>query len=183
MIDGPWRRYFVVCAESIVPHWWCRFLRPGYRHCYLLVWEGAVWLHVDPTMDRARVVILDLFEGYEDPRAWIEDATARIFEAWPEPESDQLRTPWLIGPITCVELVKAFLGIRSFWIWSPWQLAQALRKRRHHRESKEAEEIRRGKGAFGSADSGTFAPGRGDQRAQAPDHPGADHEPGVDAVG
>lgn len=183
MIDGDWRRYFVVCAESIVPHWWNFLLRPGYRHCYLLIWEGAVWLHVDPTMDRARVVILDLFDGYEDPRAWVEDETARIFEAWPEPESDRLRTPWLIGPVTCVELVKAFLGIRSFLIWSPWQLAQALRKRRRQRESEEAEKDRRGEDSRRRTSAGAWSPGGGAQRAQAPDYPRADDQSGLDVVG
>ena len=182
MIDGPWRRYFVVCAESIVPHWWNFLLRRGYRHCYLLVWEGAVWLHVDPTMDRARVVILDLFDGFEHPAEWIEDDTARIFEAWPEPESDRLRQPWIVGPITCVELVKAFLGIRKFWCFSPWQLAQELRRRRRQRESQEAEKIRRGEGASRRPGAGTVAPGGGDQRAPETDHPSADREPGLHVV-
>jgi len=179
MIEGPWRRYFVVCAESIVPHWWNRLLRPGYRHCYLLIWEGCVWLYLDPTMDRARVLVLDLFDGFQHPAVWIEDETARIFEAWPTAESDRLRTPWLLGPITCVELVKAFLGISNPFIWTPWQLAQWLRRRRRDRESKEADQDRRGASARRRPGSGTVTPGGGDQRAQASHHPGSEQQPGV----
>jgi hypothetical protein len=183
MIDGPWRRYFVVCAESVVRHWWNPILRPGYRHCYLLIWEGAVWLHVDPTMDRTRVVILDLFDGFQHPAAWIEDASARIFEAWPEPDRASFRIPWIWAPMTCVEAVLAHLGIRKWWVWTPWQLAQLLRQRRRQRESQEAQKVRRGESPAGGTDAGIVTSGRGDQRTSAPDHPGADRESGFPALG
>jgi len=127
------RRYFVVCTQSLTSYWWTPLLRHSYSHCYLLVWEGAVWLYLDPVMNRAHVTILDLYE-FHHPAEWLLDPQARVFEAWPEAESERLRTPWLFGPLTCVEIVKAFLGIGRFWIWTPWQLAQHLRKRRRQRE-------------------------------------------------
>lgn len=159
----PFRRYYVVCAEAIRPHWWVRFLRPGYRHCYLLVFDGAVWLYVDPVMDRTRVAILDYYEP-EHPAAWIEDPSARVFETTPE-DHGGWRAPWVVGPLTCVEQVKQFLGIRAFWIFTPWQLAQYLRRKKRRNEVKDAEEIARRTRVAHRTNAGAGPAGGPDQRA------------------
>jgi hypothetical protein len=123
-------RYFVVCTQSLKRYWWTPYLRHNYSHCYLLIWEGACWLYLDPVMNRAHVAILDFYE-FQHPAVWLKDPRARVFEAWPKPDAERLRAWWLFGPLTCVEIVKSFLGIGGFWIWTPWQLAQYLRKRKH----------------------------------------------------
>jgi hypothetical protein len=173
------RRYFVVCAAGTVDHWWNRFLQPHFHHAYLLIWEGAVWLHVDPAMDRTRVVILDLFDGFEHPREWIDDPTATIIEAWPEPERDRFRVPWIFSPLTCVEGVKACLGIRKFWCFTPRQL-MTLMERRH--ESKEAQKDGRGEGVASIATARTLAAGRTHQREKAQDHTRPNHKPRLHVV-
>ena len=183
-MNEPWRRYYVVCTEGARKYWWDRFLRPGYRHCYVLIWEGAVWLWVEPTIRRTTVAILDWYDE-RSPAYWVDDPAARIFQAWPEELRDgQMRAPFIWGPVTCVEGVKALLGIRSFWLWTPWQLAQHLRKRRReHEGGKEAERDGGRKGSEGGPDSRGVAAGGRDQRAQAADTAGAVQQPGLAVVG
>ena len=48
--------------------------------------------------------------------------------ARPEVVDGRVRHPWILGLLTCVEGVKAVLGIRRPWILTPWQLARHLRR-------------------------------------------------------
>jgi hypothetical protein len=142
--EGPWRRYFLVCANGIRPSWWDRILRRGFRHCYVLIWDGACWLYVDPTLYRLHVSILDYYQE-ENPLAWIDDRDVHVLEVAVEAEPKRMRAPWSVGPLTCVEGCKAALGVRSFWLWTPWRLYRYLEKR--NVTGKQAEEVERGKGA------------------------------------
>lgn len=125
--EAPTRRYFLVCCGGREQHWWNRFFRPGFRHCYVLIWEGVTWLYIDPTLYRTHVSIL---EHYQDnhPREWIDDDSASYYQVAVEPHPTRMRVPWCLGPLTCVEGCKALLGIREFLVWTPWQLAQHASK-------------------------------------------------------
>ena len=123
----PKQRFFLVCTAGR-RHWWDRWLRPGFTHCYLLVYDEVVWLLVDPTLSHLRVAILDQYEP-EHPASWIVDEDATIIEARPEvADSYRSRAPWVVGPLTCVETCKQALGISDFWILTPWQLYRHLRR-------------------------------------------------------
>jgi hypothetical protein len=123
----PRQRFFLVCTKGR-PHWWDRWLQPGFTHCYLLIWDEVVWLLADPTLSHLRVAILDQYEP-EDPASWLVDPDATIIEARPEVvDTYRARSPWVAGPLTCVETCKAVLGIRDFWILTPWQLYRRVRR-------------------------------------------------------
>lgn len=120
------RRYFTVFLQG-EPHWLDWFLARGYGHCYLLVWDDPLWLLVHPTLQIVELTVLDHHE-FTHPGLWPEHEAAEVIEC--ELEWDgRVRTPWAFGPLSCVELVKAFLGIRRFWIWTPAQLAGYCRRR------------------------------------------------------
>lgn len=163
--EGPWRRYFLVCTNPIMSHWWDRMMRPGFRHCYVLIWEGAAWLYADPTLSRTHVSILDYYEN-EHPAEWIEDSDASVIEVEVCNDPYRLRSPWIIGPMTCVEGCKALLGIRSFWLWSPLRLARYLEKYYGIR-SQEAKEDSRGKGVDCSPGTRARSNWRRSQREEA----------------
>ena len=134
--EAPWRRYFLVCSNGEVEHWWDRFFRPSFRHCYVLIWDGAHWLHVDPTLYRTHVSILDHYRN-EHPSLWIEDPHAVALEVKVEAHAQRWRAPWCFGPLTCTEGCKAVLGVRSPLLWSPWRLYRYLEKRRESQAPKE----------------------------------------------
>jgi hypothetical protein len=164
--EGPWRRYFLVCSNGSCTHWWDRLFKPGFRHCYVLIWEGTVWLYVDPTLFRTHVSILDHYRD-DHPYHWIEDPDVTVLEVPVDATSLRWRAPWCFGPLTCTEGCKAILGVRHLLLWTPWRLYRHL-KAKH--ESQQTEEDGRGKGAGSGAGSGTGPDAGGNQRAQAP-HP------------
>lgn len=127
MIDESGRRYYLVCTEPPRGYWWSWILAPGFRHCFVLIWEGVCWLQVDPTLARTHVVILDRYEPGH-PADWMGDPDVSVIEVTIE-DGDAMRAPWVVGPVTCTEFVKSVLGIRSFWLWTPLQLFNYLRSR------------------------------------------------------
>jgi len=42
-------------------------------------------------------------------------------------DTDRIRLPWVFGPWTCVEQIKALVGIRAPWVLTPRQLWKHLR--------------------------------------------------------
>ena len=128
-VEDAWpRQQFWVVFTDGEPHWWDWMLRRGFRHTFALVWDDAAWLLVDPTLSHVRVTILDQFSP-EPPTDWLRIPGATVLRAWPEVVKGRVRVPWILSPLTCVEGVKAVLGIRSPWILTPWQLARHLRRR------------------------------------------------------
>lgn len=129
MLDAAYRHsvdYWVAFRD--LPHrqssMW-GLLKPGFQHVELwsYVPPGA-WLRFDTAMEFIAV------EVYADP-PW------SLIQASENPTflhyqggiaHGKLRQPWRCGPVTCVELSAAFLGIRlPFWCRTPYQLFRLLR--------------------------------------------------------
>ncbi len=145
------QRFFVVFKPG-APHWWDWFLKPGFTHVYVLIWDYGLWLYVDPALHHTRVVILEQLDD-RPPGFWLVDEEATVLEVQPEVgRPGDLRAPWVLGPLTCVESVKAVLGIRRFWLFTPWQLFKHLR-RRANGQGQGTEEDPRGTGAGSRAGS------------------------------
>lgn len=122
------RRYFFVCTQGNW-HWWDLFLRRGYAHCFLLIWDECVWIAVHPTQSITEVSLVMPYKGeFANPKEWLLDPKATVVEAELE-WSDSMRVPWVISPVTCVEVIKSVLGIRRFWLWTPYQLQRYLTRR------------------------------------------------------
>ena len=49
---GPEKAWVVFSGKSDWP--WLKFLRPGFRHCFVIVHDGARWLSLDPLSPRTR---------------------------------------------------------------------------------------------------------------------------------
>ena len=109
------------------PRWWTRALHAGYRHCLAARQEGEhATLVLDHTGTRLRAELVPVpigafLRGLQDHAAcWV------LMVALPMAGA---AVAWLRPPMTCVELVKAALGIRAWWIVTPRQLARHLRRR------------------------------------------------------
>lgn len=100
-------------------HWWARFLRRGFRHCFAyrhLTNEYA--LMVECLSNQIFVEIID--------NAQLEAILNRATEAWsvtlPVNTTRHL-TPRIL---TCVGVLKHMLGVSWGYVWTPWQLRCAL---------------------------------------------------------
>lgn len=122
--------WHVIYMNRAVDYWWARRLKDGFQHCWLAkpVSYGpeltdVMWLRIDPCLP---FVHADVFFQAQPP--WVLDhsmTVQRVSCARPMTVRD-----WFsVGPPSCVEIAKAFLGIRKFWLRTPWQLYQFIRER------------------------------------------------------
>jgi hypothetical protein len=102
--------------------WWLKWLRRGFRHCFVAVETSVGWVVIDPLSDRTRIgVVPAAWEG--DLAQWYEEHKYKVVECdVAEPITKMM--PW--RPYSCVEEVKRVLGIRSGRIHTPWQLFKYL---------------------------------------------------------
>ena len=122
-----WFVAFKPASAIAHPRWWTRALHAGYRHCLAARQEGEnATLVLDHCGTRLRAELVPVpigafLRGLQDHAAcWV------LMVALPMAGA---AVAWLRPPMTCVELVKAALGIRACWIVTPRQLARHLRRR------------------------------------------------------
>jgi hypothetical protein len=98
-------------------HWLARILKRGYQHVFALRRDGAVWVVVQPTFSFIDVDLIrnDLTPWQLFPGFAIQHVTVMRRAQWDIGE-------FTLGPLTCVTLMKALLGIRAWHIVTPHQL-------------------------------------------------------------
>lgn len=105
---------------------WLRWLKPGYRHCFVAVDDGIEWLTVDPLLHRLEIRASGLPSAFDLAAEYRRMALA-VIEVVP------LAVPMRCAPFglfTCVETAKRLLGIRARWVFTPWQLYRWLHAHR-----------------------------------------------------
>jgi hypothetical protein len=112
-----WRRALVVFSGR-TELTWLKWLRPGFRHCFLLLDGPQGWLCINPLAHHTHIQPLQLPAGF-DLAGWYRRMGFRVIEA-PVAVPRCRALPW--RPFTCVEAVKRILGIRAGLILTPWQL-------------------------------------------------------------
>lgn len=104
------------------PFW--RWLRPGFQHVEIwkpLPIEG--WLRIDTSVEAA---VPQYFKG--PPWEQLKRLNPTSIRVRRSVTNGKWRNPFFIGPVTCVETAKAFLGVASLFIRTPYQLYKFLRK-------------------------------------------------------
>lgn len=104
-----------------------RVLKPGFRHCFVLI-SGAragEWVCLDPQSHRIRCESW-CYSPLFDPAAYYRAIGYHcVWADYPASVAHHIR----LGPMSCVELIKRLLGVSGFWIVTPWQLYRTLVKR------------------------------------------------------
>lgn len=104
--------------------WWLRLLKPGFRHCFVILEtdRGCIWL--DPLSNGFTVKPL---EGYEMAGLlkWYKDQGMRVLKVNVNETSSHTHS-W--APMTCVEVVKRLIGLHEALVLTPWQLYQTINK-------------------------------------------------------
>lgn len=122
---GEWRAGLVLFADA-TDLWWLRWLRPGFRHCFVaLTFEGG-WVVIDPMSHRTGVAHFPLPQEF-DLASWYRQRGLTVVPVQ-NISLDKRVAPFL--PYSCVECVKRILGIRARSVITPWQLFQYLNKNR-----------------------------------------------------
>lgn len=134
-----YQRCLVVFEDRAVGElrWWERwFTRPGFRHVRVIVQDDIGWIELNPTTSTMTLRIVTA--GGDTPNLDALGCTnvkeVHDYEALIPRRA--LRLPWGLTFWSCVEVVKAVLGIRDPRILTPYQLSRYLhewRRREHTR--------------------------------------------------
>lgn len=107
---------------------WLRLLKKDFRHCYVVLFDGAHWISVEPLANTMEVTVHDVPPEFDLP-LWLSDQGLTVVPAQISKEMKQ--APWMV--FTCVEAVKRILGIHKRFIFTPWQLYRHLTKTLDHK--------------------------------------------------
>jgi hypothetical protein len=117
--------YVVFCNRPAARSRWWRLLKDGFQHVEVWKTNGLFWMRYDPCMEHG-----DMTAHYDPPwvtiRADMKPLAVRVRRALPR---GKMHTVFTAGPVTCVELTKAFIGMRAFFVRTPYQLYRKLTRR------------------------------------------------------
>lgn len=97
--------------------WWSKYLKAGYRHVFAIKFDGLFWIRMDLTIGYTDfdVLLYDYKDSIDDIVQ--DNATYQHVEVWRKTRYRSILAPW-----TCVEMMKSLLGIKAWWILTPFQL-------------------------------------------------------------
>jgi len=104
--------------------WWLKVLRPGFRHCFMVLEMDGQWVVYDPLSHQTKIALLPANRQI-DLKAWYEDRGCTAI-ACATSAAPLKMAPFFL--FTCVEAVKRVLGLHDRGIFTPWQLYKRLIK-------------------------------------------------------
>lgn len=102
-----------------------RWLKPGFRHCFVALNDGRHWITVDPLAHQVEVAVQAVPAEF-DIAAHYAAAGMTVVTA-PVRAAPRRIAP--VMPFTCVETVKRILGIHDRRVLTPWQLYRHITKK------------------------------------------------------
>ena len=97
---------------------WLRFLKPGFRHCFVALRRGDTWLIYNPLSHQTEIDALPC-TGEDGLAQWFRSQGLTVIP-WIIRPAPRRAAPW--RPYSCVEAVKRVLGIHSKRVFTPFQL-------------------------------------------------------------
>jgi hypothetical protein len=129
---GSKTREWYVCYFPRTPYYRVAHLwKQGFRHVELtrpLQYgpkpSDVMWLNLLPTFET-----LDVEVSYDPRPPWVKVPEVTIQKVTAVRHTPSVREWFHVGPVSCVEIAKFALGIKSFWIYTPWQLYKHIDRR------------------------------------------------------
>ncbi len=121
MSESETKAWVVFSPQADMP--WLKILKPGFRHCAVLLNDGRNWITIDPLSNYMDVSVHQVPLDFDLPE-WM-CGRGHIVMAAP------LKRPPRPAPVavySCVSAVKHILGIHKRFIVTPWQLYRHLQK-------------------------------------------------------
>ena len=103
-----------------------KILKRGFRHCFVLVHDGMRWISFDPLAGHTELMSYPELGAEFDFPAHLRRTGHTMVKV---KNVQQDHKPSRMAPVmihTCVEAVKRLIGVRGFFILTPWQLYRHL---------------------------------------------------------
>jgi len=108
---------YLVYEDRNPGFWWQRFLKKGYKHVYAVHYDGFFWIKTDLTIGYLDIEVLPVHDRATIKTVLKGKSKHQYVKAWRKTRYRSIFAPW-----SCVEAMKALLGIRAWWILTPYQL-------------------------------------------------------------
>ena len=105
---------------------WLRFLKPGFRHCFVAVKFDGCWVVIEPLSHRTDVAVCEFMTAGQLTNFYLSQGLKVVLTRTKDPGPEP--APW--RPFTCVEAVTRILGLRAPAVLTPWQLFRHIIKKR-----------------------------------------------------
>lgn len=99
-------------------------MQPGFQHVEAWKHDRGAWTRLDPSLEFIEAQI-HTQPPWEMISPVVRPTFLHVTRLVP---LGKIREPFMFGPVTCVELVKAMIGIRAVFVRTPFQLYKFLRK-------------------------------------------------------
>jgi len=115
--------WWVAFADTGTWTWWDLVTRKGYRHCFAFRWDGFNWILVDPMSCWLEVQVMPYGPDEDVPKKMEELGHEVLYVR----SSRENRFLWR-GVLTCITVIKHLLGLRAWYVITPYQLKKYLCK-------------------------------------------------------
>lgn len=119
--------YYIVFTESKSQYWFVKMLNPRFQHVLAIKKSagGRFWIVINPLFPYTLVDIMTVID-YPDIIMLLKE---HKYKTVMRVKTNIINKPrHTLCIINCVEIIKSLLGIRAFWIWTPYQLYKYLKK-------------------------------------------------------
>lgn len=111
-----------VCFTGETELKWLSLLKKGFKHCCILIEYETHWFVLDPLSTYTEVEVISKIQSGNLP-LFLSSQNYFVLKA---PLNREGIKPHTIGIYSCVSFVKKILGIKSWRVQTPWQLARYL---------------------------------------------------------
>lgn len=105
--------------------WLWSLLKPGFQHVECWRQAGKDWIRLEPCFEG---IVLEPYNHRPQVQPWVPGCDPTFLQVRHEVPKNKMHTPFALGPLTCVEIVKAALGVHAPFVRTPWQLYKLVRK-------------------------------------------------------
>lgn len=103
------------------PLW--RWLKPGFKHVEVWRLDRGAWARIDPCLE---FMVAEVH--LQPPWELLIESNMTFLHVTRLVKRGKIREPFMFGPVTCVELAKAMVGLRAPLVRTPYALYKYLRK-------------------------------------------------------
>ncbi len=109
---------------------WLRILKPGFRHCFVVINDGQCWVSYDPMSHHTDITVHHVPAFFDLP-GWLAGRGHKVVETVIDKTSNKAAP---LAIFSCVEAVKRVLGIHQRGVITPWQLYRYLTRKNNKTE-------------------------------------------------
>lgn len=121
-LNAKWDNVWVVFSP-FTSLWYLRFLKSGFKHCFLVLEDNGAFFVVDPLASKIELLTFRI-----SGTLFISEFERLGMKVIKTNINDNSASSWKFGIFTCVEVVKRILGVYSFKVITPYQLYKYLLK-------------------------------------------------------